>query len=131
MGIIVFGSLFKKSWKAEKVMELNKMDPWEDFPFCAHGNIIENIFTAQKLPEWEVKKSGLVVDTTILIFDFILWILLIILMRFQGPDLHWWSHFGPIIEIFAIYVLYPIFLFILILIYYKDIKIYKSKKLQL
>ncbi len=128
VGIIVFGFLLKKSWKAEKIMELNEMDPWEDFPIAPRSRIITNIFTAQKLPEWEVKKSELIGDTIIFIFDFILWILLIILIRFQGPDFYWWSHFSPLFELLAIYILYPIFLVIIIIIYYNDIKIYKSKQ---
>ena len=125
---IAFGSLLGKSRKAEKIMELNKMDPWEEFPLAARARILENIFTAQKLPEWEVKKSELVRDTIIIMFYVILWILLIILIPYLGGGLpRWWSSYSPLIELLTIYILYPIFLVLLIIIYYNDIKIYKSK----
>ena len=132
VGVIAFGFLFRKSRKAEKVMRLNRMSPWGDGPIPGlRGRILINIFEAQKLREWEVEKSELVNDTILIAFGSILWILLIILPHRQGPLFYWWSYFSPVIELLAIYILYPIFLGIIIMIFYNDIKIYKSRQFKL
>jgi hypothetical protein len=86
-----------------------------------------NIFTAQKLPEWDVEKSELVNDAILVALSLILWILLIISPHNQGPNLTFWSRLPPAFQIFAIYVLYPIFLVVIIKIFYSDIKTYKSR----
>ena len=131
VGIIAFGFLFIKSWKAERIMRLNRMSPWGDPPVPApRGRLVVIIFEAQKLPEWDVEKSELVKDAILIVFSFVLWILLIVLPRSQGPLFYWWSYFSPAIELFAIYILYPIFLVIIVMVYYNDIKIYRSRQLK-
>jgi hypothetical protein len=128
VGIMAFGFLFKKSRKAERIMRLNKMSPWGDSPVPAiRGRVVVNIFTAQKLPEWDVEKSELVNDAILVALSLILWILLIISPHNQGPNLTFWSRLPPAFQIFAIYVLYPIFLVVIIKIFYSDIKTYKSR----
>jgi hypothetical protein len=132
VGIMAFGFLFKKSRKAERIMRLNRMSPWGDPPIPApRGRVMVNIFEAQKLPEWDVEKSELVNDAIIIVFNLILWILLIILPITQGPIFYWWRIFHPAIELFAIYFLYPVFLIMIIKIYHNDIKIYKSRQFKL
>lgn len=132
VGIMAFGFLFKKSRKAERIMRLNRMSPWGDPPVPAiRGRVVRNIFTAQKLPEWDVEKSELVKDAILVVLSLILWILLIISPHNQGPNLTLWSRLPPVFEIFAIYILYPIFLIVIMMIYYNDAKIYKSRQLKL
>jgi membrane protease YdiL (CAAX protease family) len=123
---IIYGTLLKKSWKAEKVMKLNRMETW-DFHRSFHNQVILNIFTAQKLYEWRVKKSEMVWDSFVVIFSLILWIFFIVLIRILGPDYHTWSHIDPLIELLILYIVYPISLFVIFLIYYNDFKVYKSK----
>jgi hypothetical protein len=132
VGVIAFGLLFKKSRKAERIMRLNRMSPWGDPPIPApRGRILINIFEAQKLREWEIEKSELVNDAILIAFNLVLWIILIVLPLNQGPNIFWTSLFTPIVELIGIYILCPIFLVIISIIFYNDIKIYRSRQLGL